>query len=122
MAGETLLTERIRQQYVGDHRFGISTTVLAELYYAVYASGRRARNMEKLRRMVSALALWPFDTTGAEEFGRIQAEQRAKGRPIPPMDAQIAAVTRQYGLTLLTADQHFQWVDGISLENWLVAD
>ena len=65
------------------------------------------------------IILWPFDERAAEEFGRIQAEQKAKGRPIPPLDAQIAAVARVHGLVLLTADHHFTFVDGIAVENWL---
>lgn len=57
----------------------------------------------------------------AEEYGKIQAEQKAKGRPVPPPDAQIAAVARKNNLTILTADKHFDYIDGIMVENWLVA-
>jgi len=64
--------------------------------------------------------LWPFDAAAFEEFGRIRAEQKAKGRPIPPTDAQIAAVARLRGLTVLTADQHFREVSSLAVENWLV--
>ncbi len=63
--------------------------------------------------------LWPFDSLVAEEFGRIMAEQKGKGRPIPPLDAQIAAVARRYHLVLLTADRHFAFVIGVVIENWL---
>lgn len=35
------------------------------------------------------------------------------------MDAQIAAPARLHGLTLLTADHHFQFVAGLPIENWL---
>jgi len=61
----------------------------------------------------------PFDTESAEEYGRIRAEQRKKGRPIPGTDAQIAAVARLHGLTVLSADRHFTYVDALSVENWL---
>lgn len=64
--------------------------------------------------------LWPFDALTAEEFGRIQAEQKAKGRPIPPLDAQIAAVARVNNLVILTDDRHLTFVDGIIVENWRV--
>jgi tRNA(fMet)-specific endonuclease VapC len=94
-------------------------TVLAELYYAVYASGNRQRNLRWLYQALELLILWPFDIAAAEEFGKIQAEQKAKGRPIRPLDAQIAAVARVQGLTVLTADRHFQFVDGLVVENWL---
>lgn len=95
-------------------------TVLGELYYAAYASQRREENLRALRAFMADVIVWPFDEMAAQEFGRIQAEQKAKGRPVPPTDAQIAAVARLRHLTLLTADHHFQFVEGLALENWLV--
>lgn len=38
---------------------------------------------------------------------------------IPPLDAQIAAVARVHGFTVLTSDKHFDWIDNLELENWL---
>jgi tRNA(fMet)-specific endonuclease VapC len=93
--------------------------VLGELYFAAYASQRRVQNLQALRDFLADAILWPFDELAAEEFGRIQAEQKAKGRPIPPLDAQIAAVARVYDLVLLTADRHFEFVDHVTVENWL---
>src|SRR5215208_6508901 len=89
--------------------FGISITVLGELFYAVYASQNQSRNLARLQQLVGSLLIWDFDNSAAEEFGKIQSEQKKKGRPIPPMDAQIAAVARLRGLTLLSADRHFEF-------------
>lgn len=52
-----------------------------------------------------------FDT---EEFGKIQAEQKAKGKSIPSIDAQIDAVARVHNVTVLTTDQHFNLVDDLN--------
>jgi predicted nucleic acid-binding protein len=72
-----------------------------------------------LSRLLTTLHLYSFDRESAEAFGSIQAE-KTKGRPIPPLDAQIAAVARQQGLTVLTADRHFvDYIDGLDVENWL---
>ncbi len=60
-----------------------------------------------------------YDHAAAQEFGRIQAEQKLKGRPIPSIDAQIAAIVRVHQVTILTADRHFSFVDGLRVENWL---
>ncbi|MFQ6100358.1 MAG: hypothetical protein ACE5OS_03885 [Anaerolineae bacterium] len=51
-----------------------------------------------------------------------RAEQKAKGRPIPGVDAQIAVVARRHGLTVLTADRHFSFVSGLAMANWLEAE
>ena len=120
MAQQGPIVARLRQAQATGDRFGISVTVLGELYYAVYASQRSAENLRRLQSLAGALLLWPFDALTAEEFGRIQAEQKAKGRPIPPLDAQIAAVARVNGLVVLTDDRHFTFVDGIAIENWRV--
>jgi tRNA(fMet)-specific endonuclease VapC len=118
MAQREPLVARLRQAQTTGDRFGISITILGELYYAVYASLRRAENLRRLQALAGALLLWPFDALAAEEFGRIQAEQKAKGRPIPPLDAQIAAVARVNDLIILTDDRHFAFVDGITIDNW----
>ena len=63
----------------------------------------------------------PFDEAAAQEYGRVQAEQKDKGRPIPSTDAQIAAVARLHELTVLTTDHHFDFVSGLTTANWLEA-
>ncbi|MCK5119233.1 MAG: type II toxin-antitoxin system VapC family toxin, partial [Candidatus Latescibacteria bacterium] len=64
--------------------------------------------------------LWDYDRPASEEFGRIRAEQKTKGRPIPPTDAQIAAVARLHDLMVLSDDRHFTYVNDLKVENWLV--
>ncbi len=117
--GHPTLRGRLLDAEQAGHDLSISTTVLAELYFAAYCSERQARNLQRVEQLVAQVRLWVFDNDAAEEFGRIRAELRRKGRPIPPMDAQIAAVARLHGLTVLTADQHFSFVDGLAVENWL---
>ena len=100
-------------------KFSISTSILGELFFAVYASKRKEENLSQLKGFLEDIILWIYDTTAAEEFGKIQSEQKTKGKPIPSIDAQIAATARIHGLTVLTADQHFNLVNGLSVENWL---
>ena len=120
MAQQGPIVARLHQAQAAGDQFGIPVTVLGELYYAVYASQRSAENLRRLQSLTGALLLWPFDTLAAEEFGCIQTEQKAKGRPIPPLDAQIAAVARVNDLVILTDDRHFAFVDGIAVDNWRV--
>lgn len=119
LAQHPTLVERISEVADRGDRFTISTTVLGELYFAVYASQRLQQNLGALSGFLEDVALLPFDEAAAQEFGRIQAEQKRKGRPIPPTDSQIAAVCRLRDLTLLSADRHFQFVDNLRVENWL---
>jgi predicted nucleic acid-binding protein len=94
-------------------------SILGELFFAVYASSRKDENLRQLRLFLDDIIIWGYDIIASEEFGKIQAEQKAKGKPIPSIDAQIAAVARIYNLTVLTADQHFSQINSLSIENWL---
>jgi tRNA(fMet)-specific endonuclease VapC len=120
MAGVEPLSSRVQQAQIAGDRIGLSIIVVGELYFAVYASVRRSSNMTRLRALTDALHVRPFNEAVAEEFGRIRAEQKAIGRPIPAPDVQIAATARLHGLILLTADRHFQYVAGLTVENWLI--
>ncbi len=119
LAGDSHLKARVEASRNQEDRFGISMTVLGELFYAAYASQRREENLKRLETFLGSVLVWEFDREAAREFGVLQAEQKAKGKPIPPLDAQIAAVARVHGLTVLSADAHFTWVDLLSVENWL---
>ena len=58
----------------------------------------------------------PVGSTTAERYSRIAAALRAKGNPIPTNDVWIAAHAMEMGADLVSADRHFEVVDGIA---WL---
>jgi tRNA(fMet)-specific endonuclease VapC len=119
MADDARITDRLRRLRDSAAEFGASMTVVSELYYAVYASQRHEQNMRRLKDLLNVVQIYPFDQAAAEEFGRIQAEQKVKGRPVRPLDAQIAAVARLRRLTVLTADKHFTYIADLDVEDWL---
>jgi tRNA(fMet)-specific endonuclease VapC len=55
----------------------------------------------------------PVTRDTADRYGRIMASLREKGRPIPTNDVWIAAHGLQTGAAVLTADRHFEQVDGL---------
>jgi tRNA(fMet)-specific endonuclease VapC len=92
---------------------------IGELWFMVFNSSRVEENERDLHRFLDAFDHQEYDASAAMEFGRIKSELRRVGRPIPDVDVQIAAVARAKGLTLLTADAHFAFVEGLKMENWL---
>ena len=52
----------------------------------------------------------------ADRYSIIATSLRAKGRPIPTNDIWIAAHVMETGADLVSADAHFEHVDGIA---WL---
>lgn len=119
LEGSKSILNRINLLKNNGSRFGISVSILGELFFAVYASSRKDENLRQLRLFLDDIIIWGFDIIASEEFGKIQAEQKAKGKPIPSIDAQIAAVARIHNLTVLTADQHFSQINSLNIENWL---
>ena len=119
MAGSDALRELISQRSQTNNRFFISITVLSELYFAAYASQRKVQNLQSVRHLLDHIPLLDFDLIAAEEYGRIRSELKAKGRPIPGTDVQIAAVARLNDLVVLSADRHFHYIDHLKVENWL---
>jgi tRNA(fMet)-specific endonuclease VapC len=119
--GDHRLTPYLRAAQRAGSLFSISTTVLGELYYGAYVSQRAADNLIKLATFASHLVVFPFDEAAAVEFGKICAEQRSKGKPIPTADAQIAAVARLHDLVVLTNDAPFYLIDTLKIENWLLS-
>jgi tRNA(fMet)-specific endonuclease VapC len=119
MSGPDTLRELLEHRARPEDRFFISITVLSELYFAAYASRRQVQNLQSINRLLDHIPLLGFDVIAAEEYGRIKAELKAKGRPIPGTDAQIAAVARLHDLIVLSNDRHFEYVDNLRVESWL---
>ncbi len=92
---------------------------IGELWFMVFNSSRVADNERDLLRFLETFDKYQYDAVAAIEFGRIKSELRRMGRPIPDVDVQIAALARAHDLTLLTADTHFAFVEGLKIENWL---
>ena len=59
------------------------------------------------------------DSFAAHAYSEIFAQLRRNGRPIPTNDIWIAAIAKAHHLILVTNDEHFQSIDGLSIENWL---
>ena len=119
MSNTQPLTQRVIQLAKDGERFYLCIPVVAELYFAVYASKHRDQNLANLKRMLENIAILDFDIAAAGEYGLIKSELKAKGRPIPGTDAQIAAIARLHNLVVLSADCHFRYVENLQVENWL---
>ena len=82
-------------------------------------SARVHENQVKLESLLIYLNTWEYDAAAAIEYGRIRVELARGGRPIPAIDAMIAAIARSNDLVVLSADQHFAVVQNLRWENWL---
>ena len=72
-------------------------------------------NERKLDEIIRLLEIRVMDVTRsvASEYGLIYLSLIKKGRKIPINDVWIAACCMEVGGTLLTRDQHFEYVEQI---------
>jgi len=100
-------------------RVGLCLPVLCEYRAGIRMGRRYQRNLSRLNAALGILRLWPIDEETAAEFAELFRELRAVGRVMSQFDLLIAALARQRGLVLLTADHDFRPVAGLRIENWL---
>ena len=96
----------------------IPSIVLGELYIGAVKSFRSKVNLSRVDEFAVTNSVLPCDAVTAQHYGRIRASLRSKGRPIPDNDIWIASLALQFGITLVTRDEHFQEVEGLSVERW----
>lgn len=111
--GEQALIDRLT-----DAAFALSATVVGELYYGVFNSQRVEDNLAKLEAAIARQTILPCTADTGRQFGRIRAELKAKGRPIPENDLWIAASARQHRLALVTRDAHFDYINDLTIVHW----
>lgn len=119
--GHTAVVRRF-QSLPPDAEVMTSVISQAELLAGVYlAPGERRRG--ELRRLYEQLLqsiaeILVVDTVVAERFAELETDLRRKGRPLPVNDIWIASVALANNLILVTSDEHFRYIDGLSVEDW----
>lgn len=107
---------KLEQSQVND--MFIPYIAIGELYYGAYKSQFQQKNLQKLHQVIANNAILFADIETSSYYGRISAQLRAIGKPIPSNDIWIAALALQYGLVLVTRDQHFHHIDTLQLTRW----
>jgi len=107
----------LRQLSVASQIF-IPSIVLGELYYGANKSAHSKSNIAHIDNFALKSAVLACDTDTARHYGRIKDHLRVKGSPIPENDIWIAALAKQYHLTLASRDQHFRAIKEIKVEQW----
>ncbi len=117
---ESVLTILQEKAQTG-HDLSISVITYAELRLGA----ERSSNKEKHNRLISAFCerletVYPWDSSAADYFARLQAALYAKGSPIGNNDTMIAGHALSLNAVMVTNNQkHFSQVPKLKLENWV---
>ena len=111
--GHTVVSKLVREA----EKVLFSPIVVAELLFGYRLARHFERNKATLHSFLNSANVTFLDVnmTTADRYSRIAASQRAKGLTIPTNDMWIAAHAMETGADLVSADKHFEYVDGIAL-------
>ena len=96
----------------------LCAVVKAELWHGAEKYGNRGRRRRALDMLFAPFVSFPFDDAAAGHYAEIRHHLEVQGRIIGPNDLKIAAIARTHGLILVSADQEFSRVPGLSVEDW----
>ena len=112
--------QRVRQARLQGAVVGTCLPVVCELFFGVENSVSRDKNRKRLVHALSRIVCWPLDRKAAEEYGRLAAHLKGKGRVIQQIDIQVAAIALTLGdCRVVSADGDFSAVPGLTVENWM---
>lgn len=94
----------------------MSAVVIGELLFGFRHGSRFQRNATDLQGFLASphVSVLPVGRATAEHYSRIAAALRSNGTPIPTNDVWIAAHAMETGAELVSADRHFDVVEGIA--------
>lgn len=93
----------------------ISSISVGELMYGAALSSKKDFNTEVYSDFCDCLNLLVPDADVAKNYGKVKAELKAKGHPIPENDIWIVATAISANLTLITADSDFEGISGLKV-------
>lgn len=96
----------------------VPVIVLGEYRYGIKQSRYRMQYENWLARYLPSYRVLVVDEGTTMQYAEIRDELKRAGRPIPPNDLWIAALTRQHELPLLSRDQHFDYVPQLKRISW----
>ena len=108
----------VQQRLAAASEVFVPSVVLGELYYGARKSVRVEANIARVDAFAASSAVLVSDAATARQYGAIKNALRAKGRPLPENDIWIAAVAKQYDLTLVSRDGHFDEIAGLTVAAW----
>jgi tRNA(fMet)-specific endonuclease VapC len=107
-----------RYRAAGADSIAISSITEAEIFYGIANRPGATRLRIAAESFFAAATVPSWDSAAARAYGELRAGQERKGRPLSVEDLMIAAHALSLGLTLVTHDQVFSFVEGLKTEDW----
>ena len=99
-------------------RAAIPVIVLGEFRYGIAQSKQRASYEAWLESNLFHFDVLSVTDETAISYAALRVALKRSGRPIPANDAWIASLALQHRLPVLSRDEHFDVVPGLSRTSW----
>jgi predicted nucleic acid-binding protein len=96
----------------------VSVVTLGEYRFGILRSSRPAAAERWLRDFLHLYKTLDVDKETSFHYAELRFALKRAGTPIPLNDLWIAAQARQYDLSVLSRDKHFDAVGGIRRISW----
>jgi tRNA(fMet)-specific endonuclease VapC len=116
LKGHAGLLQQVSQQPMA--ALCLSAITEGELRFGLAKRPASAHLHEAARQLLLRVQSLPWDGDAARAYGPLRAQIEAKGRPLSPLDLQIAAHALALGATLVTRDLAFSQLPGLTVEDW----
>jgi predicted nucleic acid-binding protein len=96
------------------------TTILNvyELLRGAQISSHPENNLAQVQALISNVEVIDLNMQACEEGSKIYRDLRKTGQLIGEFDTLIAAIAKATGTAVLTRDNHFTHIQGITVINW----
>ncbi len=99
----------------------VSAVTHGELVFGLARRPEASALRTAVREFLVRLDVLAWDSAAAERYGALRALLERLGTPLGNLDTLIAAHALATGAVLVTNDQAFRRVEGLSVEDWAVA-
>jgi predicted nucleic acid-binding protein len=103
---------------LGNEDHQLPVIALGEYRFGLRRSKLRTRLEGQLRQWELIWTVIPVVRETTEHYARVREALRARGTPIPENDVWIAALAVQHQLPVVTADEHFDRIEGVQRVSW----
>ena len=98
----------------------LSVFTQAELLYGLACKPDATQLRHDVEGFLLSFQILPWNSAVASSYGELRAAQKRRGRPLSHEDLMIASHALALGLTLVTHDAAFSFVDGLKTEDWTI--
>ena len=112
------VAQSARLGYVGADKVATCSVVWAELLHGALKYDRVEERTSAVTSLLDPYTSLPFDKVAAQRYALTRHDLEVRGEGMATNDLMIAAIALQHGLTLVTHDQAFSRITGLTIEDW----